>query len=75
MRLKIVSARKVIKALESNGFKISRQSGSHIILVKIVDNEKRTVVVPKHDELAKGTLLSIISQSGSTKDEFMRLLE
>ena len=72
MKLPILPARKVIKALQSNGFQISRQSGSHIILVKTADNKKLTVVVPKHDEIAKGTLLSIISQSGLTKEEFLK---
>ena len=74
MKLPILPARKVIKALQSIGFQISRQSGSHIILIKYVDNKKLTVVVPRHQELAKGTLLSIISQSGLTKEEFLRLL-
>ena len=74
MKLPIVSSRKVLKALNSIDFKITRQSGSHIILVKFVDNKKLTVVVPKHGEIAKGTLLSIISQSGLTKEEFLKLL-
>ena len=74
MKLPILSARKVLKALQSIGFQITRQSGSHIILVKFVDNKKLTVVVPKHDEIAKGTLLSIIQQSGMTKEEFLRLV-
>ena len=74
MKLPILSARDVLKALNSIDFKITRQSGSHIILVKYVDNKKLTVVVPKHDEIAKGTLLSIIEQSGLTKEEFLKLL-
>lgn len=74
MKLPILSSREILKALNSIGFQITRQSGSHIILVKIVDNKKLTVVVPKHDEIAKGTLLSIISQSGLTKEEFLKLL-
>ena len=74
MKLPIISSRKVLKALNSIDFKITRQSGGHIIPVKFVDNKKLTVVVPKHDEMAKGTLLSIISQSGLTKEEFLKLL-
>ena len=74
MKLPILSHRKVIKALQSIGFQITRQSGSHIILVKFVDNKKLTVVVPRHSEIAKGTLLSIIQQSGMTKEEFLGLL-
>ena len=74
MKLPILSAVKVIKALKTIGFQISRQSGSHIILVKYDEGKKISVVVPNHDEIAKGTLLSIISQSCLTKEEFLKLL-
>ena len=74
MKLPILSASKVVKALKSVGFQITRQSGSHIIMIKYKDGKKLTVVVPNHDEIAKGTLLSIIAQSGLSKEEFLRLL-
>ena len=74
MKLPILSASKVIKALKSVGFQITRQSGSHMILVKYANGKKITAVVPNHDEIAKGTLLSIIAQSGLSKEEFLRLL-
>lgn len=74
MKLPILPAREVLKALNSAGFQISRQSGSHIILVKFADGKKFTVVVPRHDEIAKGTLLSIIAQSGLSKEKFLKLL-
>ena len=53
MKLPIVSANKVIKALSSIGFRVSRQSGSHVIMIK-ENKEKKTVVIPKRPELAKG---------------------
>jgi len=74
MKLPILSAREVLKVLNSIGFQITRQSGSHMILVKFADGKKFTVVVPRHDEIAKGTLLSIIAQSGLTKEEFLKLV-
>ena len=74
MKLPIVSANKVIKALHSVGFRISRQSGSHVIMTK-TNKEKITVVIPKHKELARGTLLSIISQSDISKEDFCNLLK
>ena len=74
MKLPIVSANKVIKALSSVGFRISRQSGSHVIMIK-ENGGKAVVVIPKHGELAKGTLLSIISQSGLSKENFCKLLK
>jgi len=73
MKLPVISYLEVLKALKKAGFEISRQSGSHIILVKR-SVEKTVVVVPKHKEIAKGTLLSIISQSGLSKEEFISLL-
>lgn len=74
MKLPVVSSRKVIKALSSAGFKISRQSGSHVIMTK-QEREKITVVIPKHVAIARGTLVSIISQSGLSREEFCKLLE
>ena len=73
MKLPVISYLGVLKALKKAGFEISRQSGSHMILVKY-SAEKITVVVPKHKEIAKGTLLSIISQSGMSKEQFLELL-
>ncbi|MBS3135214.1 type II toxin-antitoxin system HicA family toxin [Candidatus Woesearchaeota archaeon] len=61
MKLPIISGINVVKILNKSGFSVTRQSGSHMILVKEGLEGKRTVVVPKHRELAKGTLLSIIS--------------
>ena len=56
MKLPIVSGIEVVKALNKFGFSVTRQSGSHMILVKENSEGKRTVVVPKHRELAKGEL-------------------
>ena len=74
MKLPIISGVEVVKMLSKFGFSVTRQSGSHIILIKEVLESKRTVVVPKHRELAKGALLSIISQSGLSKEEFLKKL-
>jgi len=74
MKLPVLSADEVIKTLSSVGFRISRQSGSHVILIKEKHKEKITVVVPKHKELAKGTLMSIISQSEMSKEDFIKMI-
>lgn len=71
--LPVLSSHKVVKALCRAGFFIKRQSGSHIHLWH---DERRTLVtVPSHDELATGTLISIIKQSKMEKDEFLSYLE
>jgi predicted RNA binding protein YcfA (HicA-like mRNA interferase family) len=68
-KLPVLSANKVVKALKRAGFKIVRQSGSHIHLWH---NEQRILVtVPNHKELAKGTLNAIIKQSKMDRDEFL----
>lgn len=68
-RLPVLSAVKVVKALKRMGFKIVRQSGSHIHLWH---EERRVLVtVPDHPELAKGTLNSIIKQSGIDRKDFL----
>ncbi len=61
MKLKNIKAREVIKILEKRGFKIKRQSGTHVIL----RNNGRMVVVPVHHAtIPIGTLKSIEKQSG-----------
>ena len=71
MKLPVVSGRDVIRALEKIGFKTVRIKGSHAKLRK----DYRTVIVPLHDELSKGTLKSIIRQAGITKEQLIELLE
>jgi len=68
-KLPVLSAKQVIKALERIGFKIVRQSGSHIHLWN--DQKRILVTVPNHKELAKGTLNGIIKQSKMDRNEFL----
>src|SRR5258707_289089 len=55
------------------GYEQDRQRGSHIILRRETYPHRR-VVVPDHKEVAKGTLRSIIRETGLTVDEFKALL-
>jgi predicted RNA binding protein YcfA (HicA-like mRNA interferase family) len=57
------------------GFSIVRQRGSHIILKGSYKGMDRTVVVPRHREIAVGTLRSILFQAGITVEEFVVLAE
>jgi len=68
-----VSGREVVKALAKVGYEQDRQRGSHIILRRETYPHRR-VVVPDHKEVAKGTLRSIIRETGLTVDEFKALL-
>lgn len=72
-KLPLLKPKDVIKILEKLGFYKFRQKGSHLIMIKD-DNEVYQPVIPIHNkDLKKGTLLSIIRQSGLTKTEFLRL--
>lgn len=65
--------RDVVAALKKAGFKERRQRGSHLLLHN--PNRGARVIVPVHTrELPRGTLKSIIAQSGLSVDEFIELL-
>ena len=68
-KLPLLSWREVVKALARAGFRVARQKGSHIILVK----DDIVVPVPKHEEIKRGLLIEIISEAGLTKEEFLEL--
>lgn len=53
MKLQNIKSKEVVRILESVGFKIERQNGTHVILRK----ESKIVVVPVHKEtMPIGTL-------------------
>jgi predicted RNA binding protein YcfA (HicA-like mRNA interferase family) len=55
--LPVVSGRAVVSALTKEGFAEVSQRGSHL---KLRSAAGRTVIVPMHRELARGTLRSIL---------------
>jgi len=63
----VLRPEQVIKGLERNGFHFIKQRGSH----RKYKKDGRTVIVPMHYELAKGTLMSILEQAGLTLDQIM----
>jgi len=64
----VLKPEQVIKGLERNGFRFVKQRGSH----RKYKKNGRTVVVPMHYELAKGTLMSILDQSGLTLEQLLK---
>lgn len=64
--LPVVSGAETIKALGKAGFVQVSQRGSHA--------DWRTVIVPVHAELARGTLRSILRQAQLKPEEFVDLL-
>jgi predicted RNA binding protein YcfA (HicA-like mRNA interferase family) len=65
--------REFIKILEAHGFELDRQRGSHRVYKGVIDGQTRVVVVAGHrdsDEIKRGTLSSMIRQSGLSKQVF-----
>ena len=69
-KLRVLAGLEVCKILEQNGFISVRQRGSHRIMQLKAEGSTITVPVPLHDPLRRGTLQSIIRQSGLTKSLF-----
>lgn len=69
----ILSPEKVIKVLSGIGFEKVSQRGSHAKYIK-EGNPKRIVIIPMHDELAKGTLKGILEQAGLTLEDFLKYI-
>ncbi len=69
-RLRVLSGREVCRILQQHGFVEVRRRGSHIVMQRRSDGGSVTVPVPDHSEVAIGTLLSIIRQSGVPRVQF-----
>ena len=67
------SGRQVVEVLESLGWKVVRQRGSHIILVRA--GHRATLSVPDHKELARGTLRTLLRAANISADEFEQAAE
>lgn len=65
--------REVARRLRAAGFTEAGQRGSHVKFVKRDSSGVRTAIVPRHREVAVGTLRSVLRQAGLDSDEFERL--
>ena len=71
-KLPSISGKNCVKALQKVGFYLKRRESSHVILGR--DNPFAQVVVPDHQELAKGTLRAILRDVDLSVEEFILLL-
>ena len=63
----------VKKKLESLGFSIVSQKGSHIKFAKIIEEGIITAIVPNHKEVSPGTIKSIIKQAMLNPEDFYEI--
>ncbi len=73
MPLRPLSFREVKSRLEAAGFTEASQKGSHVKFIRQSGHIIVTTIVPKHPEIAIGTLRSILRQAALTVEEFERL--
>lgn len=68
----VVSGKRLIKALEEEGWEVVRQRGSHVRLKK--QGRRNALVVPLHREIKRGTLAGILRDADLTADDLRRSL-
>jgi len=69
-----LSYKKIITALERDGWIVIRQRGSHIRLEKKLLNETLKLTVPAHRPVKRSTLAHILKQARIDLDQFIDLL-
>lgn len=69
MKLPLLSAREVLKALERLGFVEVHRKGSH---VKMKHADGRTIVFPFHDEVDRFTLKGALRDASIEIEDFLR---
>ena len=69
-KLAVLSGREVCEILTRHGFAEIRRRGSHIVMQRLDATGTTTVPVPDHNPVRRGTLRSIIRQSGIAKEHF-----
>lgn len=66
----VLKPEEVISVLSTFGFTFVSQKGSH----RKYSDGKHVVIIPMHEEVAKGTLRSILRTAEITIDEFMEAM-
>ena len=73
MPLRPLPYREVRRRLQAAGFTEVGQTGSHVKFAKYTDDGLITAIVPRHREIAVGTLRSILRQAAIRPDDFDEL--
>lgn len=67
--------RKVIATLERLGFRLVRE-GSHISMIRDnPDGSNTPLTIPNHPTIKKSTLRTILTQSGISREAFLKAFE
>ncbi len=72
VKLPVLKPKVVIKKFKKLGFYEDRQTGSHVILYH--PQTKKRAVIPLHlNDLPKGTLKALLSQTGINTEDFIKI--
>lgn len=71
-KLPVVSGAAAVKAFCRAGWRVDRQRGSHVVLLK--QGSIASLSVPQHRELAPGTLRSLIRSAEMSIEELVAWL-
>jgi predicted RNA binding protein YcfA (HicA-like mRNA interferase family) len=71
--LRPLSFAEVKRKLEAAGFVETSQKGSHVKFIKREAGGTLTAIVPRHREIAVGTMRSIVRQARLSLEDFERL--
>ncbi len=72
VRQPVVSGAEAVRAFQRAGWRVDRQRGSHVVLLK--PGHIASLSVPQHSELAPGTLRALVRAAGLSVEEFAALL-
>ena len=70
-QLRLCSGSEAVKKLQKAGWSVSRQKGSHVMLVK--PGYLWTLSIPQHKELGLGLLRKILKQANLDVEDFNKL--
>jgi predicted RNA binding protein YcfA (HicA-like mRNA interferase family) len=71
-KLPVVSGADAVKAFQRAGWRVDRQRGSHVVLLRA--GSIASLSVPQHSELAPGTLRALLRAAAMSVEEFTGLL-
>ena len=69
-----LSYRRVVRALQRDGWIVIRQKGSHIRLQKRAGDRTLKLIIPAHRPVKRSTLSRIIKQAELDVEKFLELL-
>ena len=69
-----IEYKKLVKALQRDGWVVVRQRGSHIRLQKHIHEETLKLTIPAHRPIKRSTLSHILKQARLSVDKFLELM-